>query len=477
MADIDPEASAKADAKTRGRNRSPGISWEELMDLDARPTPDFLKQESYTYLGSEPIPASRYTSEEFARLEREKMWPYVWQFAAREEDIPEPGDYTVFENAGRSYLLSRQEDGSVKAVHNVCMHRGRKLRTQDGHADQFICPFHGFTWNKDGSFASNPCRWDFSHLTDEKMHLPEAEVGRWGGYIFLRENPGGPSLEEFLAPLPEHFKRWRHEECTTAIWVSKEVPANWKVTMEAFMEAWHTIITHPQLLPFTGDCNSAYWIWGDNVNVNLVPFGIMSPHINAEGKTEQWIVDEFIKYNGRSADNYEGNPDDPYAVKVPEGVSARHALGEAMRANYTRMFGHDHSHATDAELLDALVYNVFPNFAPWGGFMPNIVYRWRPGATPDTCLMEVRVLTRVPPGQPIPRGAPMRMLGKDEPWTACKEIGILGDVFEQDMDNLPYVQQGLHCSKTGEVNLGDYQEIRIRQFHHTLEKYIGGGKA
>ena len=47
--------------------------------------------------------------------------------------------------------------------------------------------------------------------------------------------------------------------------------------------------------------------------------------------------------------------------------------------------------ATDAELLDALVYNVFPNFAPWGGFMPNIVYRWRPWADQNTCLMEVRV--------------------------------------------------------------------------------------
>ncbi len=469
MADIDPKAS--------GRNRSPGISWEGLMDLDSRPVPDFLNHESYEYRGSEPIAASRYTSEEFAKLEREKMWPNVWQFAAREEDLPEAGDYIVFENAGRSYLVSRQDDGSVKIMHNVCLHRGRKLRTEDGHADSFICPFHGFTWNKDGNFASIPCRWDFSHLTDDKMHLPEAQVGRWGGYIFLKENPGGMTLEEFLAPLPEHFKRWRHEECTTAIWVAKEVPANWKVVMEAFMEAWHTIITHPQLLPFTGDCNSAYWTWGDNVNVNLVPFGIMSPHVNPEGKTEQWIVEEFIKYNGRSADNYDGDPAaaaDPYAVKVPEGMTARRALGEAMRENYTKMFGHDHSQATDAELLDGLVYNVFPNFAPWGGFMPNIVYRWRPGATPDTCLMEVRVLTRVPPGQPIPHGVPMRLLGKDEPWTAAKEIGILGDVFEQDMDNLPYVQDGLHCSKTGEVNLGDYQEIRIRQFHQTLDKYLSG---
>ena len=46
------------------------------------------------------------------------------------------------------------------------------------------------------------------------------------------------------------------------------------------MEAWHTLVTHPQLLPFTGDCNSAYCTWGDHVNVNLVPFGIIQPHLD-----------------------------------------------------------------------------------------------------------------------------------------------------------------------------------------------------
>ena len=466
MADQDPQL-------PRGRNRSPGISWEALMATDARPVPDFLRTESYQHRGSAPIDASRYTSEAFAALERERMWPDVWQFAAREEDLPEPGDYIVYENAGRSFLVSRQEDGSVRAFHNVCLHRGRKLRTEAGTADQFQCPFHGFTWNKDGSFAQMPCQWDFANLPADELTLPEAETGRWGGYIFVRENPGGPSLKDFLAPLPEHFKRWRHEECTTVIWVAKVVPANWKVTMEAFMESWHTLVTHPQILPFTGDCNAAYWTWGDNVNVNLVPFGIMSPHVDPAGKTEQWIVEEFTKYNGRSAENYEAGAD-PYAVTVADGQTARTALGAAMREGYERSTGYDHSQATDAELLDALVYNVFPNFAPWGGYMPNIVYRFRPGKDVDHCLMEVRILSRVRKGEPIPPGVPMKLLGAHDKWTAATEIGVLGDVFEQDMANLPFVQDGLKVSKTGKVNLSDYQEIRIRQFHDTLDTYLAG---
>ena len=466
MAQEDPRISG-------GTTRSPGISWTELMASDSRPAPTCLTEEHYEYLGSAPLDASRYTSEDFARLEREKMWPHVWQFAARDEDLPEVGDYVVFENAGRSFLITRQDDGSVKALHNVCLHRGRKLRTEDGTADTITCPFHGFAWNKDGSFAGMPCRWDFPHLKNGDMALPQAEVGSWGGYIFVREEADGPTLEEYLDPLPDHFKRWRHEECTTVVWVGKEVAANWKVTSEAFMEAWHTVVTHPQLLPFTGDCNSAYWFWGDNVNANLVPFGILSPHVDPAGKTEQWIVDEFIKFNGRSSDNYDPSAD-PYAVEVPEGQSARAALGAALRKSYTEQSGYDHEQATDAELLDALVYNVFPNFAPWGGFMPNIVYRWRPGKTVDTCLMEVRVLARSKKGEAIPRGVPMHFLRLDQPWTDAPELGGLGDVLDQDMANLPFVQDGLHCSKTGKIQLADYQEIRIRQFHRTMDKYVLG---
>jgi hypothetical protein len=155
-------------------------------------------------------------------------------------------------------------------------------------------------------------------------------------------------------------------------------------------------------------------------------------------------------------------------------MTARRALGEAMRESYAKLSGRDHSEATDAELLDALVYNVFPHFAPWGGYMPNIVYRWRPWKDPDHCLMEVRILTRVPPGKPVPPGVPMKFLTDAQKWTDAPELGILGDVFEQDMSNLPYVQEGLKCSKNGKVQLGDYQEIRIRQFHDTLDKYLYG---
>ena len=476
MAEGDPQLKAPPQIKGDPLPRCPGPSYRDLALADTNEVPEFLYQDVYENLGSDPIPASRYTDPAFFELEKEKMWPKVWQFAAREEELPEPGDYVVYENVGKSFLLMRQEDGSVKAFYNVCLHRGRKLKIEDGWTAELQCPFHGFTWNNNGSMKTIPCRWDFSHLSDDKMQLPEVSVGIWAGYIYIREAKEGPTLEEFLAPMPEHFKRWRHEECVTALWVGKVVPANWKVVMEAFMESWHTVITHPQLLPFTGDANSMYNIYGDHVNLTVTPFGTMSPHIDPEGKPQQWIVDEFIKYNGRSSDNYDAKEEDSsgFNVKVPEGKTARAALGESLRATTTRMFGHDVSFASDSEMMDALLYNVFPNMSPWAGFQPNIVYRWRPWHDVDHCLMEVRILTRVPPGETPPRAPKMHFLTDDEKWTAATEIGILGDVFEQDMENLPYVQEGLKSSHTGEVQLANYQEIQIRQFQNTLMKYIEG---
>jgi phenylpropionate dioxygenase-like ring-hydroxylating dioxygenase large terminal subunit len=139
-----------------GGTRCPGVSWDDLVAADSRPVPDFMAQEVYEYRGSEPLATERYTGDAFFRAEIEKMWPHVWQMAARDEDMPEAGDVVVYENAGRSYLLCRQDDGSVRAFHNVCLHRGRRIRSESGPATMLHCPYHGFAWNLDGSVRTYP---------------------------------------------------------------------------------------------------------------------------------------------------------------------------------------------------------------------------------------------------------------------------------------------------------------------------------
>jgi phenylpropionate dioxygenase-like ring-hydroxylating dioxygenase large terminal subunit len=440
---------------------APGPSWDELAERDSRRVPDFLMGTAQRRLGREPLLVDRYVSPSFFAKECEKMWPEVWQFAARVEEMPNPGDYVVYENAGRSYLVVRQGDRSVRAFHNVCLHRGRKLRTDSGSANEFRCAYHGFTWNSDGSLKHIPCRWDFPDIRDEEMQLPEAQAAEWDGYIFVKENEGGPTLEEYLAPLPEQFTRWSHREAYTTAWVGKVIPANWKAVAEAFMEAYHVSATHPQIMPFTGDANSKYMLWGDHVNLTITPFGVLSPQLEGTS-SEQEIIDNFLKYNGRVV-----TPG--MTLTVEEDATARASMGSHNRKRFGELFGLDLDMASDAEVQDAFTYNVFPNFSPWGGFQPTVVYRWRPWPDQDHTLMEVRLLGRLKPGEtaPVPE---MQFLQPHESF--ADPLGQLGTVLEQDMVNLPQVQGGMKASKNRVVRLSRYQESRIRHFHETLDKYL-----
>lgn len=446
-----------------GFARNHGAAWDELARNDSRRVPAFLLEDESRYLGSEPLSTDRYTSPEFFQRELDRMWPRVWQFAARVEELPESGDTVLYENAGRSYILIRQSDGGIRAFHNVCLHRGRKLRTGGGRVNELRCPYHAFTWKLDGSIQQVPCRWDFEHLKDEDLQLPEAQVDQWGGFVFLKEDDGGPTLAEYLGVLPEHFKRWQPEERYTAHWVGKVVKANWKAAAEAFMEAFHVIATHPQIMPFTGDADSKYFLFSDHVNLAATPFGLTSPHMRDQGLSEQEVIDAFLKYNGRVVPQGQ-------TITVEDGKTARETMGAVNRERFSELAGKDLDHASDAELQDALTYNVFPNFSPWGGFSPSVVYRWRPWPDQNHTLMEVRVLDYVEQGKPQPRAVPMKLLAEDQNWASA--LGVLGSILDQDMGNLPHVQTGMQASKNKKLHLANYQESRIRHFHQTLDSYL-----
>jgi phenylpropionate dioxygenase-like ring-hydroxylating dioxygenase large terminal subunit len=448
-----------------GFSSNHGEPWDKLAHNDSRRVPAFLLEDASSYLGSEPLSPDRYTTSEFFNREIEHMWPRVWQFAARVEELPEPGDTVLYENAGRSFILVRQADGSIRAFHNVCLHRGRKLRTSSGNVQELKCPYHAFSWKIDGSIHQVPCRWDFPHLKDEDLQLPEAQVAQWAGYVFVKDEEGGPTLQEFLGVLPEHFERWDHSRRYTAQWAGKVVKVNWKAAAEAFMEAFHVIATHPQIMPFTGDANTKYNLYGEHVNLAITPFGDTSPHLSDREFTQQEVIDSFLKYNGRVVPKGE-------TIEVPEGQSARQAMGAFNRERFAMLSGQNLDHASDAELQDALTYNVFPNFSPWGGFTSAVVYRWRPWPDQDHTLMEVRILEYVKEGEPTPRAVPMQMLSEDENWASA--LGVLGSIVDQDMGNLPHVHAGMKASKNGKLQLANYQESRIRHFHQTLDKYLEG---
>jgi len=441
--------------------RSSGISYQELLDTDTRPVPEVLRLQSARDIPVVRVPIERYISQEFHDLEVEKVWKKTWQFACREEEIPAAGDHVVYEIAERQVLVVRGQDMAVRAFHNVCLHRGRAIKQRDGSSPDIRCPFHGWTWSLDGSLRDVPARWDFPHVQRDNYALPEVKVGTWGGFVFVNMDADCEPLESFLGELPKHFERWPLEKRYKEAHVAKLMRCNWKVNQEAFMEAYHVAATHPQLLPGIGDANSQYDAW-DNYSRAMTANMTPSPHLRWE-PTEQEQLDPLF---GTSLDS------EP-AIRVPADMTARQMMGQLARMQLQATVP-SVTQVSDAELNDSFYYSLFPNFHPWAAYN-RIVYRFRPlGNDPNKCLMECLYLQPFRGKRPKP--AEITWLTEDDDWTKASELGFLSRVFNQDIFNLPKVQKGLRAAVAGgggTAVLANYEEAKIRHFHHLYDKWLG----
>ena len=129
-----------------------------------------------------------------------------WRVARRK--FATAGDLVIYQIAGRSLMIVRQQDGGIRAFHNSCLHRGRMLATVAGNRREIRCPFHGMAWHIDGSFKHNPIEWDFPQWRCKSMSLPEAKVETWGGFVFVNMDAAAAPLDTVLGPIKEHFDRY-----------------------------------------------------------------------------------------------------------------------------------------------------------------------------------------------------------------------------------------------------------------------------
>ena len=444
--------------------RSPGPSWQDVLDQDSRPVPEFLRAESPYLNGFSDIPKDRYLSREWHEKEKACLWSRVWQFACREEQLPEVGSYIVYEIADQSYLVTRVSEDEIKAYPNVCLHRGRLLKTYDGRCSEFRCPYHGFAWHLDGELKHIPAEWDFPHLEarSEEMVLPQVKVGSWAGFVFINPDPEAESLQDFLGEeIQRHFERWDLENRYIQAHVSKIVNCNWKIANEAFSEGFHVNATHPQGMTYTGDPQSQVDIWGNTAR-NISPKGIPCPLLPFVPTEEQMLRDALDVREG-----------EPLPIPFEDGETMRTALSRAGRERFRDSFGDRVDDLTDAEFLDAWVYTVFPNFMPWGAFN-RIFYRFRPnGDEHESCIFEIFYLAPFSGDRPPP--ATEAKLGPSDPWTDAPELEKLAMVAEQDTFNMQRVHQGLKVLRREGVLLSRYQESIVRWRQDLIQEYMERG--
>ena len=195
------------------------------------------------------VPSARYYDQQFYDLEIEHMWRTSWIYAAHVSEVPEPGNYKLFEHFDRSIIISRGLDGEVRAFHNVCRHRGAALLTeQKGSVRRFVCPYHAWGYGLDGKLVSVPEAHNFSCLEKAENPLTAVRCEIWRGFIFINLDKGAEPLADFLAPTTRQVADFPLEDMVVKDTILVEVDCNWKTAYDNFLEIYHVNTVHSKSL-------------------------------------------------------------------------------------------------------------------------------------------------------------------------------------------------------------------------------------
>src|SRR5215203_1972204 len=133
------------------------------------------------------IPASWYTNEDFYKLELNTVFSLSWQFAARLDQVSQPGEYVTTDIAGEPVVVVRGNDGELRAFFNVCRHHAAAVMTEpEGKAAHLRCPYHGWTYSLEGELKGTP---DFSGVCNFDRAgngLVPLELTEWENWIFVK---------------------------------------------------------------------------------------------------------------------------------------------------------------------------------------------------------------------------------------------------------------------------------------------------
>ena len=177
-----------------------------------------------------------------------------WLFAGHSCEVPKPGDFFTYKIGEDSLIVVRAEDGRLRALHNVCRHRGSLVcERAQGHAMRLVCPYHAWTYGLDGRLLRAP---GTSGLDRSRFGLKSIHAEEVAGLIFvnLAERP------EPIDALRAHFEPilgpQRLERARIAKVVDYDLPVNWKTVVENNRECLHCPANHRLYVSVTYDVDN-----------------------------------------------------------------------------------------------------------------------------------------------------------------------------------------------------------------------------
>jgi glycine betaine catabolism A len=198
---------------------------------------------------SSSLPPSYYHDSEIYEREMDLIFMKRWLPVAREEDVPAPGSFVVRDLGSESIIVLRGEDGTVRAFHNTCRHRGAALLEDErGSAEVIQCRYHSWTYDLDGRLVGAPYMEGVEGFAIEEYGLTPVRLDVWQGFLFVNLEPGAVPLLDSLGDLPDKLSRFRFGEFRRACTITYDVRANWKIIQENNLECYHCPTVHPTLV-------------------------------------------------------------------------------------------------------------------------------------------------------------------------------------------------------------------------------------
>ena len=193
------------------------------------------------------LPWSWYTDPAILRLEQQRVFARFWQYAGHAQELAAPGAF-VATRAGRiPVVLVRGRDGELRGFVNVCRHRGTLLVEGSGRRETIQCPYHGWTYDLDGTLRAAPRSDREPGFEREGLGLLPVRVDTWGPFVFVNPDLEAPPLREYLGPLPDLIAEAGVDVDALVFRnrVEVEYEANWKICSENYLECYHCSVAHP----------------------------------------------------------------------------------------------------------------------------------------------------------------------------------------------------------------------------------------
>ena len=202
------------------------------------------------------LPNAAYWSDDWLKLEQEHCFTRSWVFAGAEAELPESGNMKPIDIGGVPLIILRDQDNVIRALHNVCRHRGAKLVTEPCKKPNLTCPYHAWSYGLNGKLRTRP-HFSGPDIVDkfedgggDELDLMEVRCETWNGCIFVNVSGDADPLEDWLKPFLERTKGYDFSAIRWAGKLEFEVNANWKLVYENYMEGYHVFAVHPKLLKF-----------------------------------------------------------------------------------------------------------------------------------------------------------------------------------------------------------------------------------